>query len=295
VATDGIAAHIGSLKTEVGRMLSEVSDKLESEAMRLSKVQQAAEIKEGELRELYGIEKEAQALAALIESQTRKREEFESRMASEREALEKEMELTRTRWEQEKKSREAETREWEASEKKKRDREKEEYDYGFKREQKLAKDAFQDEKNRLTKAIETQKAEMETSLGAREKAVADRERAIAELEQKVNGFPGELEAAVKKAVQDISGRLTADAKSREELLKKEFDGERKVLTTKIEALEKMVKEQHEQIGRLSQQLEKSYEKVEDIAVKAVQSASAFQSGSFQQMVNEQARKQGQEK
>ena len=115
------------------------------------------------------------------------------------------------------------------------------------------------------------------------------------MEQKVNGFPGELESAVKKAVQDVTNRLAGESKNREELLKKEFDGERKVFTTRIDALEKTVKEQHEQVGRLSQQLEKSYEKVEDIAVKAVQSASAIQSGSFQQMVNEQARKQGQEK
>ncbi len=295
VVTDGVAAQIGSLKTEIGRMLSQVSDKLESETDKLAKVQQAVVIREKELQELYAIEREAQTLAALIEAQTKKREDFESRMASDKEALGKEIELTRSAWDQERKSREAESREWEAAEKKKRDREKEEYDYAFKREQRLAKDAFQDEKDRIAKAAEMQKTEMEAALGAREKAVAERERVVADLEQKVNGFPGELESAVKKAVQDVTNRLAGESKNREELLKKEFDGERKVFTTRIDALEKTVKEQHEQVGRLSQQLEKSYEKVEDIAVKAVQSASAIQSGSFQQMVNEQARKQGQEK
>ena len=137
---------------------------------------------------------------------------------------------------------------------------------------------------------------METALGAREKAVAVREQMVAELERKVNAFPKELEAAVKKAVDEVTQRLSGDAKNREELQKSGFDGERKVLATKIDALEKTVKEQHEQLQKLSQQLEKSYQKVEDIAVKAVQSASAFQSAtSLQQMVNEQARKQGQEK
>jgi hypothetical protein len=57
-----------------------------------------------------------------------------------------------------------------------------------------------------------------------------------------------------------------------------------------------VKEQHEQITKLTQQLEKSYQKVEDIAVKAVQSASAYQSAAnLHQMITEQARKQSQEK
>jgi flagellar motility protein MotE (MotC chaperone) len=101
---------------------------------------------------------------------------------------------------------------------------------------------------------------------------------------------------VKKAVQETTDRISADAGSREQLLKKEFDGEKKVLTTKIEALEKTVKEQHEQITKLTQQLEKSYQKVEDIAVKAVQSASAYQSAAnLHQMITEQARKQSQEK
>ena len=51
VATDGVAAHIGGLKTEIGQMLGQVSDKLETEAAKLSKVQQAAQIEEKELHE----------------------------------------------------------------------------------------------------------------------------------------------------------------------------------------------------------------------------------------------------
>jgi len=318
VSMDGIATHIAGLKTEIGKTLSQVSDRLEVEAEKLSKVRQAVDIKESELRELYAIEKEAQTFAALIQAQTQKRDEFEMRMTSEQEALElkmtsdreafmakmtmdrealtKEIELARAKWAEEKKTREAETKEWEAAEKKKRDREKEEFEYGFKREQKLTKDVFEDEKGRLEKEIETRQAEMETSLAVREKAVAEKEQAWAELERRTNSFPKELEAAVTKAVQETTERLTAEAKSHEQLLQKGFEGEQKVLTTRITSLEQMVKEQREQIGRLTQQLEKSYEKVEDIAVKAVQSVSSTQSAAnLQQLVAEQVRKQGQEK
>jgi hypothetical protein len=318
VSTDGIATHVAGLKTEIGKTLSQVSDKLEAEAEKLSKVQQAVGIKEGELRELYAIEKEAITLAALIESQSRKREEFEIKMSSDREALEsklaadrqtleskiasdrealtKEIELTRAKWSEEKKIREAEAKEWETAEKKKREREKEEYEYGFKREQKLAKDGFQDEKARLEKDMQARQIEMEIALTAREKAVAEREQEAGELKKKVDQFPKELEVAVKKAVQETTDRLVGESRAREELSGKGFDGELKVMTTKVVSLEQMVKEQREQITRLTQQLEKSYQKVEDIAVKAVQSASASQStANLQQMIAEQARKQGQEK
>ncbi len=124
----------------------------------------------------------------------------------------------------------------------------------------------------------------------------ERERLMTGSEDRVNSFPKELETAVKKAVLETTDRLSAEAKGREELLRKGFEGEQKVLTTRITSLEQTVKEQREQITRLTQQLEKSYEKVEDIAVKAVQSASASQSSAnLQQMIAEQARKQGQDK
>ncbi len=99
-----------------------------------------------------------------------------------------------------------------------------------------------------------------------------------------------LERGLKK------GRITQEAKNKEELLKKEFGGERNVLTTRIESLEKTVKEQGEHITRLSGQMEQSYQKVQDIAVKAIEGSSNLQSlTSLQQMVTDQTRKQSQEK
>jgi hypothetical protein len=318
VSTDSIATQIATLKTEVGKALSQISDKLEAEADKLAKVQQAVVIKEKEIHDLYGIEKEAQTLGALIESQNKKRDDFETKMAidedafrlkmatekdalltkmtADRETLVKEIETTRARWADEKKAKEIEAKEWETAEKKKREREKEEFEYKFNREQKLAQDVFNDDKAKMERDILIRKAAMESELDAREKAVKEREEKIGYLENKVTSLTDELESAVKKAIKETEARVLADAKYKEELFKKEFDGERGVLVTKIEALEKMVKEQFEQISRLSQQLDKSYQKVEDIAIKAVQSASAIQSaGGISQMLTEQVRRQGQDK
>ena len=80
-------------------------------------------------------------------------------------------------------------------------------------------------------------------------------------------FPKELESAVAKVIKETTDRLTLNAQSREELLKKEFDGERNVLKTRVEAFDKTVKDQHEQIAKLSAQLEKAYQKIEDVAVE----------------------------
>jgi len=83
VQPDGIDREIGQLKSEIGKVLADVSERLASESARFCNIQKAAETKEAELRELYGIEKSAVSLAALVEAQNQKRAEFEAQMARE--------------------------------------------------------------------------------------------------------------------------------------------------------------------------------------------------------------------
>lgn len=135
-------------------MLTQISDRLEDEINKLEGVQKAIEIKEKELKELYEIEKTAATLAALIEAQNQKRQEFESEMAKRKEELIQEIEKTRAEWEKEKEKYEMEAKERNAAEVKEREREKEEFQYTFKREQQLLKNSFEDEKAKLEREIQ---------------------------------------------------------------------------------------------------------------------------------------------
>ncbi len=65
---------------------------------------------------------------------------------------------------------------------------KEEYEYSFKREQKLAKDKFEDEKAKLEKEIQIKREQMEKELQEREKAIASQENELNELRKKVSAF-----------------------------------------------------------------------------------------------------------
>jgi len=296
LSSEGVVRDIGNLKLEIGKRLTHISDGLEEEVDKFKKIQKAIELKEGELTELYEIERSAETLAALIESQNQKRQEFESEMAARKEELNQEIGTVREGWEKEKKEHEAEVKERDAAEAKRREREKEEYGYDFKREQRLAKDKFEDEKAKTEKEIQLKKEQMEKELAERERAIAEKEEELNELRTKVTAFPKEMEETVNKVVKETTERIALEAKNREELMRKEFDGERNVLTTRIESLEKTVKEQSGQIANLSGQLEKAYQKVQDIAVKSVEGSSNLKSlTSLQQLVSEQTRKQSQEK
>jgi hypothetical protein len=144
LSSEGVAKEISILKIETGKTLAQISDRLEEEIGKFKALQNAIVLKQKELQELYEIEKSAMSLAALIESQNQKKQAFEQEMAEKKEALSQEIETLRTEREKEKKEYDEETKERDLGEKKKREREKEEYDYGFKREQKLAKDKFED-------------------------------------------------------------------------------------------------------------------------------------------------------
>jgi hypothetical protein len=293
---EGVVKGVSDLRSTLGRLLGQLSEKLELEIENYGQVKKAIEAKERELAEIYEIQKSASTLAALIESQQRKREEFDADMARRKEELIAEIEQARAEWDKERLSREVEAREADAAEKRRREREKEEYRYVFAREQQLAKDQFADEKARWEREQATKKEQAESELKRREDAVAAREAEIADLRRRMESAPQELQSAVAKAVSDVQSRAQADAAAREDLLKREFAGEKNVLTTRIDALEQTVKEQAEQIRKLSQQSEKAYAQVQEIAVRAIEGSSNFKSlTSLQQLLSDQARKPASER
>jgi DNA repair exonuclease SbcCD ATPase subunit len=292
LSTEGIAQEVSSLRLEIGRLLSQLSDKLEEEVSRYRQVRVAVQARERELQEIYEIEKSAQTLAALIEAQHQKRAQMESDLESRREDLTREIETLRAEWKREKDAHAAEIAARDAEEKKRRSREKEEHDYAFQREQQLAREQFEDERARLEREISNRREQMEKELSEREKAIAGREQELSSLRARVEAFPAELESAVSSAVKDATRHAESVAKSREELLRREFDGERNVLNTRIESLEKTVAEQNQQIARLSQQVEKAYGQVQDIATQAI--GSSRPAPGWQPVISEPARKPTQE-
>jgi hypothetical protein len=296
IAPEGIDRELGGLKSEIGKMLAGISEQLGAEAARFRSVQKAVESKEQELKELYGIEKAAVSLVALIEAQNQRRADFESQMAREKEELENEIESRRAAWEEEKKAHETEVKERDAAEKKLQDRAREDFNYSFKREQQAIKDKLNDEKTTLEKEIKLKRETFDKEFAEREKALAEREREFAELRARVSAFPKELETAVNQAVKEATDRLRLESKSREDLAHKQYEGERNVLAARNESLERANKDFLTANAKLAQQLEAAYQKVQDIAEKTVEGSSQARSlAELQKLLVEQGRKTREEK
>ena len=296
IAPEGIDRELGGLKSEIGKMLAGISEQLGAEAARFRSVQKAVESKEQELKELYGIEKAAVSLAALIEAQNQRRADFDSQMARDKQELENEIETRRATWAEEKLAHDAEVKERDAAEKKVQDRAREDFNYSFKRDQQAIKDKLNDEKTALEREIKLKRETFDKEFVEREKALAEREREFAELRARVAAFPKELESTVSQAVKDATDRLRLESKSREDLAHKQFEGERNVLAARNESLDRANKDFLTANAKLAQQLEAAYQKVQDIAEKTVEGSSQARSlAELQKLLVEQGRKSREEK
>lgn len=271
--------RLHDLKGAISHELTDLADRFEKELETFRKVQSAVKNKQEELKNIYEVETAASDLAALIEAQNAKRDEFKKEMDEKRSELDEEIEEARTEWEKERTEHDQQVKEQADTLKKQRQREKEEYEYTFAREKEQKTNQLNDELQLLTREIGQKKTEFEQEYNQKRHELEAREEAVAKLEDEMTGlrtevdtFPGKLEESVNKAVKETTDRLTSDFSKNEALLNAKFEGEKNVLLSKIESLEKMVASQESQVSELSRRNDQAYEKVQDIANRAVANA-----------------------
>ena len=268
--------RIHDLRSALGRELTDLAERLEEEINTYRKIQTAVTEKNEELKTLYGVETAASDLAALIEAQQARKEQFEAEMAQRKAEIEENIQQQKSQWKKEHELQKEIMAEQTQQLKKQRQREKEEFEYTFAREQEQRKNALNDELAAVEKEIQQKREQFEkeiqerqTALEAGEADLSKRQADYERLEKEVQGFPSQLKSQVQAAIEETTQRLTNDFEKAEALLKATMHGEKNVLLSKIEALEKLVERQNIQIEQLSQKQELAYQKVQDIANRAV--------------------------
>ena len=268
VATDPVE-RIGELKRTLGAELSDLADRFATEHDRYRALCAEIEHKQADLERIFGVETAAVDLAALLEAQKAEREKFTAAMAEQKTELAAEITARKVQWQDEA-----------AQYEQKRKREREEHEYEWKRELARKQTTLQDKLADLTSQLQAKQTAFdeqveirERDLTTREETMTERERNLDELRARVEAFPAERDEAVTRAVDEISRRLQTEHDLAQKLVTKEFEGQIHVLESRIESLTQLVASQVNQIEALTGQQEKAYEKVQDIASKAVAGAA----------------------
>lgn len=237
----------------------------------------AIELKEAELKELYGIEKEANTFAALLEARKNELDEYDTKITNKKaEYVDLYTNLAAEHQEKIKKLND-EACEYKKQLQKDRDREDEEYNYNLERQRKLDNDKWEDEKAARLKEVEAK----EEAIAQRELALQDMTNEIAELNAKLEEVPAAIAAAKEEAIAETKSKLEKSHHFEKAAMQKDYDHLKETLQSKIDTLEEKVSELNATNNDLRENLNASYERIQTIANESVKNSGVriLESGS----------------
>jgi len=166
----------------------------------------------------------------------------------------------------------------------------EEYTYDLSLTRRKDRNAYEEEKTALKKALKEERETKMKELLEREAEIAAQEVEIAEVKARVKTFPIELEKTVENAEKKTIALIEKEMKQGAELLAKEIESEKRVYELKIKNLEDIMMKQALQIETSTKQLNISSDQVLNIASKAIEGASGIKTlASVDKMTLEQTK------
>lgn len=250
------------LQVNINNTLAGILNTLDKRKQELADVIEAIDIKKGELNELYGIEKEAHTLAALIESHEEQRRELQEELDTaekENEALIAELRKTA---EKTKKELDDQIAELKRNAAQTRQREEEEYKYNFARNKQSQLDALNDEI-----------AKRNLEAAKREEAVTLREKTMTELEGKVKELEAKIVSEVERVRKETELSEKKSAQTAAQFASMSHKAEVDRLTSQLEAANSRSNDLLAQNTKLQDALDRANEKVQNIAVEALKSGA----------------------
>ncbi|WP_424097138.1 hypothetical protein [Moorena producens] len=266
------------LQLGFGSSVSELSEKLTSEAAKLEELRTGVTEETQQLAELHNLsEIKDETLDTLIETYQNNSKAFDEEIYQRREELELEMNQLQQSWYKEQEEQQRAIKERNEEQNKTRKRDAQEYDYNLALQRSLDEEAYKHNQEGLYKELEETRQQQEKQWAERENAIAEREKQFEEAKTKVEAFDQEKSVAIKKAQEEGKAIASHQVKIQADLQNKELEGNNRVYQLRIESLEQTIKESSARIHSLSQQLDTALKQVQDLAVKAIEGASNINS------------------
>ncbi|MEG4284998.1 hypothetical protein QUB68_17880 [Microcoleus sp. A006_D1] len=261
-----------------GGAVSELSEKLTSEAAKLEELRRTVGGEIQQLQELHSLEDVAEdTLDNLIQQYEESAKTFTNELSEQRETVEQELLEQRLAWEKEQELQKLAVKERNENQQKNRDRDEELYDYDLNLQRDLDIEEYEQRQERLYQEIEEFRQEQEKQWAEREKLVAEREKLSAEVKAKVEAFPKELEANIKNGKDTGRNIGNYQAKIKADLLAKDIEGQKQNYELQIQGMLQTIQNQDVRIASLSKQLDSALKQVQDLAVKAIEGSSNLSS------------------
>ncbi|MBE9186438.1 hypothetical protein IQ270_17545 [Microcoleus sp. LEGE 07076] len=261
-----------------GGAVSELSEKLTSEAAKLEELRRTVGEEVRQLQDLHSLEDVAEdTLDNLIQQYEESAKTFTDELTEQRETVEQELLEQRLGWEKEQELQKLAVKERNKNQEKARDRDEELYDYDLNLQRDLDIEEYEQRQQRLYQEIEEFRQEQEKLWAQREKSISELEKLSAEVKAKVEAFPKELEANIKNG-KDFGRNIgNYQAKVKADLSAKDIEGQKQNYELQIQGMLQTLQNQESRIASLSKQLDSALKQVQDLAVKAIEGSSNLSS------------------
>ncbi|HEY9810013.1 MAG TPA: hypothetical protein V6D13_11855 [Halomicronema sp.] len=260
--------------------VSELSEQLTLEASKLAEVQGVVVEEIQQLEGLHGLQVVDGMLDSLVEQYAESAKMFEEELKGRENELKQEAEEQEKAWEKEQEEHQRMVEEQKDLNAKNRQRDNQEYLYELKLKRQIENDDYELQKKNLYLVLEETKLAKEKEWAEREKLLSEREKVFADLKEKVDNFPKEKEAAIKRGTEEGKGIATYQARVKSDLYAKDIEGQKGVYEYRFMSLEQTIQSQNARIQSLSKQLDAALKQVQDLAVKAIDGASNLSSSQF---------------
>jgi hypothetical protein len=289
-------ANLESLQLGFGAAVSQLSEKLTTEAAKLAEIREGVTAEVTDLQTLHGLAVDEDTFEELIDGYETSSKAFGEELRERKEASQQEIQSLTKAWNKEQEQNGIMVKDRIELDRKSSQREVQEYKYNLDLQRKIDREQYEQQQAALYYELAETKEAQEKAWAERELALADREKLFHEAKDKVAAFVQDKEKAIEKAKGEGKGIATWQAKIKSDLYAKEVEGQKRFYEGRIESLESTISNQGERLNSLSKQLEAALKQVQDLAVKAIEgSANANSYQTLKEITLEQAKSQAKTK
>ena len=265
---------LAQIQENFGGAVGNLSEHLIAEATQLAAVKQAIAREKLELDHLHQLrEIDESTIDRLLDKYQALAKKFSDEFEQQQQQSESEIEALKQAWAKEqeiyRKSILARNEEY----RKQQQREKEQYQYNLDLARDLSESEYEQEKKLRQQQLTETRQSLEQQWQQKEAEIARQEQEQAAAADKVAAFEAQLRSKIKQGTEEGQGIGTYQAKIKADLTHKEIEGLEQNYQLRIESLEQTISHQAARIGKLSQQLDRSLQQVQDLAVKAIEGTS----------------------
>ncbi|MBD2490733.1 hypothetical protein [Aulosira sp. FACHB-615] len=283
---------LAKIQLGFGSAANELSEQLTTQASKLGEIRQSVETEITALKQLHNLEVGEDTLDTLITAYEDNSKAYQEEYNQRYEILSQEILEQRITWQKEQDEYKQSIKERNDNLNKTRQRDTAEYKYDLELQRKLESDEYEQTQKTLYKQLEEFQQETEKQWAEKEKQIAEREKQFEEAKAKVEAFPKEKEAAIKKATEEGKGIAHYQAKVKSDLYGKEVEGQKRFYEQRLQSLEQTITNQETRIQNLSKQLDSALKQVQDLAVKAIEGTANVNSyQAIKEIALEQAKSQ----